>query len=668
MNKNKTQRLLEPNTRPYLFFLLVFAVATLLIKTEYNLYLAAAEGVAILALLIYSYINRRRKGRALKAYIDSVTYDTESAKNHTLMNFPLPIVVFRLDDSRIIWGNDKFFSICGEKATHTDTSVAELIPSFSGKWLVEGKTQCPEVVDVGGRKYQIYGNIVRPSSEESGTRTLMGIAYWMDITEYDDLRKEYEASHPVAAIFVIDNFEELMKNQPERIRNDLRDEIGDKLQQWCEDKHGVLRRFDRDRYMFLFEERYMNKVQEGKFSILQIVHDVVSPSGIHATLSIGVGRGAADFTETLQFAELSVEMALSRGGDQAVIKNRFNFEFFGGKAGEIETRTKVKSRVMANAIAVLIKDASRVLVMGHRFSDMDSIGASVAVCAIARKFGVSAHIVADTEKSSAKPLIRKLQATPEYEHAFVTPQEAMLIADGRTLLVVVDTNRPEQVEDIGLLQSCNKVTVIDHHRRAATYIDKADLSFVEPYASSACELLTEVVEVIMEGRQLLRCEAEAILSGIVLDTKSFSMRTGDRTFDAAAVLRRCGANTTEVKKLLQSDVEQSVARYKIMQKAGIYRGLAIAAPETPQNRIVAAQAADELLDISGVEASMVMYPMDNGDVFVSARSIGEVNVQLIMEKLGGGGNRASAAAQIKNTSLKTALTSLKTAIDEYFDV
>ncbi|MCF0137962.1 MAG: DHH family phosphoesterase [Oscillospiraceae bacterium] len=649
-----------------MFFLLVFAVATFLIKTDYNLYLAAAEGVAILALLIYSLISRRRKGKALKAYIDSVTYDTENAKNNTLMNFPLPIVVFRLDDSRIIWGNEKFFSICGEKTSRSETNVAELIPEFSGKWLVEGKSQCPDIMEVGGRKYQIYGNIVRPGSED-GSKTLMGIAYWTDVTEFDELRREHDDSRPVAAVFVIDNLDELLKNQPERIRNDLRDEIGEKLQLWCEDKQGVLRRYDRDRYLFIFEERYLREIIESRFGILQTVHEVVSPSGIHATLSIGIGREGASFSEILQFAELSAEMALSRGGDQAVIKNRFDFEFYGGKAGEIETRTKVRSRVMANAIAALIQDASRVLVMGHRYSDMDSIGASVAVCAIAKKFSVPVFIVADTEKSSAKPLIKKLKDTPEYQHSFISPQEAMLIADARTLLVVVDTNRPEQVEDMGLLQSCNKVAVIDHHRRAATYIDNADLSFVETYASSACELLTEVIEVVMEGEKLLRCEAEAILAGIVLDTKSFTMRTGDRTFDAAAVLRRNGADTTEVKKLLQSNVEKSVARYRIMQNAGLYRSIAIAAPETPQDRIVAAQAADELLNISGVEASMVIYPLDNGDVFVSARSIGEVNVQIIMEKLGGGGNRASAAAQIKNRELKDALTALKKAIDEYFE-
>jgi len=667
VNKKKTQRLLEPNTRPYMFFLLVFAVATLLIKTEQNYYLAAAEGVAILALLIYSLASRRKKGRALKAYIDSVTYDTESAKNNTLMNFPLPIVVFRLEDSRIIWGNECFFHICGEDALHRDISVAELIPEFSGKWLVEGKSQCPNIMTVDGRRYQIYGNIVRPSSEEGGTRTLMGIAYWTDVTDFEELKQEHDDSKPVAAIFVIDNFEELMKNQPERIRNDLRDEIGEKLQQWCEDKHGVLRRFDRDRYFFIFEERHMKNVLEGKFSIVEEVHSVVSPSGIHATLSVGVGRDGADFAEVLQFAELSVEMALSRGGDQAVVKNRFSFEFFGGKAGETETRTKVKSRVMANAIASLVQDASKVLVMGHKFSDMDSIGAAVAVCAIARKLGTPAAIVADTAKSVAKPLIEKLKAVPEYQNAFITPQEAMLSADSRTLLMVVDTNRPEQVEDTGLLESCNKIAVIDHHRRAATYISNADLSFVEPYASSTCELLTEVAEAILEGEKLMRCEAEAILAGIVLDTKSFSMRTGDRTFDAAAVLRRSGADTTEVKKLLQSNVEQSVARYKIMQKARIYRSIAVAAPDTPQNRIVAAQAADELLEISGVEASMVIYPLESGDVFISARSIGSVNVQLIMEKLGGGGNRSSAAVQMKNTEPQKALDKLRAAIDEYFD-
>ena len=663
MKKNNSQRVFESNTVPYLFFLVVFALATLVLGYYY---LAAAEGAAIGGLIVYSLINRSKKRKALRAYIESVTYNAETAKNSTLLNFPLPIVVFRLDDSRIIWGNEMFFSICGLNGMRTDASVAELVPEFSGKWLMEGKTQHPGLLEYNGRKYQICGNIVRSANDDENG-SFMGIAYWIDVTDYDSIRREYELSRPLAAVITIDNFDELVKNQPERTKNDLRDAVADKLTQWSEGKNGILIRTDRDRYLMLFEERYMDGIIKEKFSLLGEAHQVLSPGGIHATLSIGIGRDAQSLGEALQFATLASEMALSRGGDQAVIKNRFSFEFFGGRDTENETRTKVKSRVMANAIDALVRDSSQVLVMGHRFSDMDSIGGAVAVCRIARKNGVRAHIVTDTEKTSAATLIRHLKAAPEYENTFIGAQEAMLIADSKTLLIVVDTNRPEQVEDLRLLQSCNKVAVIDHHRRAATYIDKADLSYIEPSASSVCELMTEILEVVLDKPTLLRCEAEAILSGIVLDTKSFTLRTNDRTFDAAAFLRRAGADTAEVKKLMQSDIDQTVARYRIMQNAKLYRTVAIATPETPQNRTVAAQAADELLNVAGVGASMVMYPLSDGSVFVSARSIGDVNVQMIMEKLGGGGNKAAAAAQMSGIKLPQAVIKLYAAIDDYLD-
>ena len=661
MNRKQT-RIFESNTLPYLLFLIAFAVGTLFLQYYY---LAAAEGAVVLGLLIFSVISRRKKRKALKAYIESVTYDTETAKDNTLMNFPLPIVVFRVEDSSVVWGNDMFFDICGVDSKRSDRSVAELVPEFSGKWLMEGKSQCPSILDIDGRKYQVYGNIV--SSSEAGSHSFMGITYWLDITDYDNVCRELDASRPVAAIMVIDNFEELMKNQPERIRNDLRDAVGDTLSSWCEGKGGILRRFDRDRYVFVFEERYLEELAESKFGILEDIHKVVSPNGIHATLSIGVGHDAENMAEAMQFAELSTEMALSRGGDQAVVKNRFSFDFYGGKAGEIETRTKVKSRVMANALSELIKASTQVLVMGHHMSDMDSIGAAAAVCCMARKFGVKSFIVADTERTAAKPLINKLKAVPEYKESFITMQEAMLIATSKTLLVIVDTNRPEQVEDKGLLQSCSRVAVIDHHRRAATYIENAALSFIEPYASSTCELLTEMMAVVMDEPDLLKSEAEAILSGIVLDTKSFTIRTGERTFEAAAFLRRAGADTAEAKKLLQSGLEQSVAKYKILQNTKLYRGTAIAVYDKAQNRIVAAQAADELLNIAGVETSMVMFPNEDGGVFVSARSIGDINVQLIMEKLGGGGTRSAAAALIEDMNIKEAESKLYAAIDEYID-
>ena len=268
-------------------------------------------------------------------------------------------------------------------------------------------------------------------------------------------------------------------------------------------------------------------------------------------------------------------------------------------------------------------------------------------------------------KNAAHALIDMVRAEPEYKDCFMSPQEALLRADGRTLLVIVDTNRPEQVENPELLSECSRVAVIDHHRVAATYIQNAALGFIEPYASSACELLTEILQELIEQGDILKCEADAMLAGIVLDTKSFTLRTGDRTFDAAAYLRRCGADTTEVKKLLQTGMEDTIARYKIMQSAELYRGVAIAAPTEPQDRIVAAQAADELLNISGVNASIVIANAANGGVFASARSIGELNVQLIMEKLGGGGNRSAAAVQFKDKTLPEAVHAVYAAIDDY---
>ena len=322
---------------------------------------------------------------------------------------------------------------------------------------------------------------------------------------------------------------------------------------------------------------------------------------------------------------------------------------------------------MATTLAELVRDSSRVLVMGHRFADLDAIGAAAGVCCLARKFGVRANIVTDLEKNAAKSLITALRQEPEYRDVFMNRTEAMLRADGRTLLVVVDVNRPERVEDADLLAACNRVAVIDHHRVAATYIQNAALAFIEPYASSASELMTEVLQEVAEPGDVRKCEAEALLSGIVLDTKSFTIRTGERTFDAAAWLRRAGADTTYVKKLLQNDMEDTVARYRIMQTAELYRKVAIAAPDEPQSRVVAAQAADELLNISGVEASVVIAPDEKGSIFASARSIGEINVQILMEKLGGGGNRSAAAAQFEENDLEEVVARVRMAIDEYLD-
>lgn len=659
-NKN-LQRLAEPGVRMHLFFLVAFAVATLLFKMYY---LAAAEGAVIIFLIIYSLLSRRRKEKQLAAYIESVTYDTENAKNNTLMNFPLPIAVFRLDDSRIIWGNDQFFAMCGATGTRLDASIADMVPQFSGKWLLEGKSQYPALLQVGGRKYQLHGNVIR-SEKPGDDGAVTGITYWVDVTEYDDVRVEYERSRPVPGIVVIDNLDELTRNQPDRVKNDLRDAVEDRLRQWCDGYNGILRRYDRDRYLVIYEKRDVDKMKQDKFRITEDMHQVENTNGIDASISIGLGEDAESLGEGLQFADMGIELALSRGGDQTVVKNRLSFEFYGGRGFEVEKRTKVKSRVMANTLAELVRDSSRVIVMGHRFADLDSVGAAVGVCCLARKCGVKVNVAIDLNNNAARLLLERMRREPEYKDVFISPAEAIARADGHALLVVVDTNRPEQIENSELLSGCNRVAVIDHHRVAATYIHNAALGFIEPYASSTCELITEILQEVAEQTDILRCEAEAMLAGIVLDTKSFSIRTGERTFDAAAYLRRCGADTAEVKKLFQTDMQDTVARYKIMQSAALYKNIAIAAPEEPQDRIVAAQAADELLNISGVDASVVAAPDGRGGVFASARSIGELNVQIIMEKLGGGGNRSAAAVQFTDMKLPDAVKKIYAAIDEY---
>ena len=660
---NKTlRRLVEPGKLPYYLLLLLAAAA---VYFGQNI-LAAMAAFAAAVLLVSNLLLASSREKKLAEHIEKRLYETENAKSSTLKNFPLPIAIFKLEDSRIVWGNDQFFRMCGETGTRLDASISQLVPQFTGGWLLEGKTVYPTLLEVGGRKYRLHGTLIRSEHDEQDAgNVFMGITYWVDVTEYDNIRIAFENSRPVAGIIIIDNLDELMKNQPERVSNDLRDAIEDRLGHWCAGFSGFLRRYDRDRYLLLMEQQNLEKLKEGKFKITDEIHSVVSPAGITASISIGLGVDADSFAEAMQAAINAVELALSRGGDQTVVRNRLDFEFYGGRGSEVEKRTKVRSRVTANSFSQLMQESTGLLIMGHRNGDMDSYGAAVGVYSIARQRGLSASIVADIRHSAAKPLADLVRQSPEYADAFLAPEELPAKIEAGTLLVVVDTNRPEQVEVPALLTQCERVAVIDHHRVAATYIQNAALSYIEPYASSACELVAEILQELPDVKHILRCEAEALLAGIVLDTKSFTLRTGERTFDAASWLRSEGADTSAVKRLFQSDLTQTVAKYKILQEAEIYRGIALAAPQEPQERIVAAKAADELLNISGVDASIVVAPDGNGGSFASARSIGDFNVQIIMEKLGGGGNRSAAAAQFADLSAQEAVRRVREAIDDY---
>ena len=659
MNR-KLARLFQPSFQLYFVCLVLFA----LISAFFSIPLAVVELAAILALAVYSRQHTNRCRREIARYLENVTGTVDTATKDTMANSPLPMIIFRPESDDIIWTNDRFLQLTGEREHLFDAKLSALIPGFDSRWLMEGKTECPTEVEYGSRRFLVFGHLVRTGGRSGG---FLATTYWVDVTEFSLIRERYQATRPVAAVLLLDNYDELMKNLTENQRSALVSEIDARLDEWVAESGGMLRRYQRERYLFIFDEQYLAKFIENKFDILDAIHQVVNPSGINATLSIGVGKDGENYRELFQFANLSIDMALSRGGDQAVIRNKFTFEFYGGRSKETEKRTKVKSRVMANALSALVSDSSQVFIMGHRSPDNDCIGAAAGVCALCRKNGVPVHIIKEAAPPPAQELIDRLSPLPEYQDCFLTAQEALLIADSRSLTVVVDTNRPDQVQAAELLESCNRVAVIDHHRRAATYIEGAALNYHEPYASSASEMVTELLQYIVEPNQILRSEAEALLAGIVLDPKTFTMRTGGRTFEAAAFLRRSGADTAEVKKLYQNDLADTVAKYALIQNAQLYRDhIALAVSPQPVNRIIAAQAADELLNIMGIDTSFVIAP-EGDKVNLSARSMGDTNVQVILEKLGGGGNAAAAGGQVSGKSVDEVAQALKEAIDQYFE-
>ena len=627
--------------------------------------LAVAEAL-VSALVIYVGIRRNRMAQhSVRQYLDRVSGGIDTARSSNMLYAPLPMLVFDLNTGEILWGNDRFLALTDLKEKMFEALVGDVIPGFDGHWMLEGKREAPEHVVWNHRTYRVYGALSHPD-QLKGDHSMLATTYWLDITESEQMRQTLDMTRPSVAILMIDNYEDLMKACPESKRSALLADIEGKLNDWCAGSGALLLSYDRDRYLFVMEEKDFAVYAEKKFDVLDAVRTVES-GGVSATLSIGVGRDGDSFESLFKNADLALEMALSRGGDQAVVKDRNNFEFYGGRSKTTEKRTKVKSRVMANALRELIDDARNVYVMGHKYADMDSLGAAAGICCISRKLGKKAQIVIDTENNAAHPVLRALQQMPEYAGVFVNGDTAFLHAQPDTLLVVVDTNRPDSVESEPLLESCTRVAVIDHHRRGSSYIDKMTLNYHEPYASSASELVTELMQYLIEPADMLKSEAEALLAGIVLDTKNFTNRTGGRTFEAAAYLRRCGADTQDVQRMFQSDLDAMVTRYAIMRQAEIYHGdIAIVAADEAYDRVTAAKAADELLTIRGIRASFVMYRKDDG-VYMSARSLGEVNVQVILEALGGGGNSTTAGGQAKGITVAEAKEKLLAAIDKYFE-
>ena len=657
--KKSVGRLLYPNTVWYFAVMLLFAAAAAVLRQYY-----LAGGALIVTLIVFtiSRVQLSRRKRQLMSYVQTAT-DSVGISVHAGSAFPMAVI--RLPENEIIWGNPSFFAITGLSDTACYQTLDSVISGFSTSWLREGQSELPGDRIIGGRRYRIYGNYVR--SEDDATTVQLATIYFADMTEMFNVRDEFMRTRPIVSIVLIDNYDELTANLSDSAVSTLDAQLNDVIANWTAGLEALCRKTERNRYLVIFESKDLAKLQENRFSVLlDDVRHVSSSSGMSATISLGIGKDGGSFAENYRFAALAIEMSLSRGGDQAVIKDRFNFTFYGSRTKETDRHTRVRSRVVAGSLSELIGQSSTIYIMGHRMADLDALSWTRWRRGLCRTKGRPARIVIDLQKNACQSLIEELKASQDYADLFISGQDALVEADNRSLLIVVDTNRPDQVECKPLLESISRVAVIDHHRRAADYIEQPVLNLHEPYASSASELVTELLQYAVNQRDVKPLEAQALLAGIVLDTKNFSIRPGSRTFESAAYLRKAGADPVEVKKLFQSDLDDTLMRYRVVQAARLYRSeLAIACIDETITRVIASQAADELINISGITASFVLFP-DREQVIISARSIGSCNVQAVLEKLGGGGNGATAGAQIKGKPLREVLQELVAAIDAFY--
>lgn len=656
MNK-KLERLLKPSTAVLFPLMFLYGVVALVLE---QYVLASVELVVTSAVFVGYLIFRRYRRKTVDAFISRISQIPEASQN---TQHPFPMVAIRLADGGIVHVNDAFAAMTGFRDVFSERSIYDFIPDFDTVWLTSGKTEWPNDVSMHQRRFRVYGTM---SNTEELQNMHLGVLYFVDLTELYQVHDEYIRSRPVVSIVLVDNYDELTKDMSEGAISGLDAQLNNTIMSWAQEYHGLLRRLEKNRFLLVFEKRDLRLATESKFSVLEKIHEIIAPNGLPASLSIGLGVDGATFVECYQFAALSLEMALSRGGDQAVVKDRLNFSFYGGRAKESDLRSKVRSRVTANTMMELFGQSSQVFVMGHKNADLDSLGAAMGIVCLCRKANKPVRIILDVENNSCSRLVEEIATVPEFKNLFITGEEALVMFDSKSTLVIVDTNRPDQVEYRPILESATRVCVVDHHLRAADYIKSVTVNFHEPHASSASELVTELLEYAVETKDILPIEAKALMAGIYLDTKQFNVRTGERTFEAAAYLRQLGVDTVEIKQLFQHDFQNTIAKHKIVEAARMYNhGIAIAALKGSTTRALAAQAADEILNIIGVTASFVVFS-DGENVFISARSVGNANVQLILETLGGGGNAATAGAQIPGKTVSEVLPELQAAIDQYY--
>ena len=640
--------------RPFMVLAVVLSALLLLIAYFYHWVLFVCLFPLVLGALIYMFYRYFRLHREIYRLLKNMGQHLNVTHRQGMFNLPMPAAVVT-QRREVIWYNDAFRKVLSEEDLY-----GSYLNRITFRSLEELKHHQGDVISYKDKHYKVY--IVSSDSETEALHLL----YFIDVTELYDTMRKYQMTRPVVMVILLDSYEEIVKNARESEKTQILSEVNRLLEQYIGKTTGFIIRLERDRYMAIIERQHFDKMLQDRFTILDETKNILTTERVPITLSIGIGYQADTFAENEQDARQALEMALGRGGDQVALMIEGGFKFYGGASKGVEKRTKVKSRIVASAMSELILNSDQVLIMGHKFADLDAVGSAIGMARACQCLGKEVHIVLDYHKCLADTLVDHYRKFEQDERLFIPPHEAMSLARRGTLLIIVDTHSPHFVESAEVYQACKNVVVIDHHRKMVDYIDNAVIFYHEPYASSASEMVTELVQYLGNECVLAHYHAEALLSGIMLDTKNFIMKTGVRTFEAAAYLKKMGADTVEVRKLFASSMDSYQNKTKLVASAEVYNGCAIACSDllTDDIRVVAAQAADDLLGINGVDASFVMY--EQGDtVNVSARSMGAMNVQVIMETLGGGGHLTMAAAQIADSDKPKVKQLLLNAIDDY---
>lgn len=622
----------------------------------------------VLVVIYTIWANNKRKTE-ISDHINELTLSVDKAAQSTIINSPFPLIVIDTNGN-IIWKSSNFikeFANVDIKVTLNDV-IKELKINVEKDKDTNNISIC-ESMQIGEKNYKIIAEYTKiREREHKNSSEYMTTIYFLDETNHIKLLQEYNNSRTCIGIIVLDNYEELMQRTTEEEKLKITSDAEKSIYAWVNKYNGLLIKSERDSYVCIFDQYHLEKIKEDKFEILDEIKEIKTNDNIQLTLSIAISEDAKNNLDEYKSAKAVIDIALGRGGDQAIIKQNGKYYFFGGRTQEVEKRTRVKARIVAQALEELMNGVSNVIIMGHTNSDIDAMGASMGLYRIATTIGKKAYIVNETNGTSLDSFIKDLKETKKYEDVIIDKNEALAEINEDSLLIVVDTDKKNYVEVPELLEKTEKIAVIDHHRRGTDYIENAILTFHEVYASSACELVTELVEYADKTIKLDPFEVEALYAGIMMDTKNFTFKTGVRTFEAAAFLRKCGVDIIKVKKWFQSDLETYNKISEIVTNSEIINdtiAISIYDKEDSDANIICAKAADELLTISNITASFVIGKMDD-KICISGRSIGDINVQLILEKLGGGGHITVAGAQIEGMTQEEVKQELINRINEYF--